>query len=201
MSHPAEVCPPHNAVLSIKLNCEDHDTSTTFLVKGPLGETVSNMPAQKDQKSYIIYSGAAVSVAPYIFMGSANICTADNSKYRLQSAAGQDPKAYWLRRIPIKIWGETIEIDFVICDVTQPLVGVIHLNHHGATILLSTKDPKLMFTNRSSEPIMDDLLFRMQLSYNTFQPSENMPESPVDTDSNYRYQKNNAFIKLGSFDI
>ena len=114
LGHPSAVCPSKRKIPSHA--CPNKGSVfTTFLVNGPFGQSVCNMPSTFDQKSFILDSGAAISVAPHNFMPHVRLNVEDKFEYKLQSASGQNLKVYGSRSIPIRFWKETIYVNFVIC--------------------------------------------------------------------------------------
>ena len=165
LGHPAAVCPSAKPVPFFKSKEENYGIYTTFLVEGPFGETECKMPSKKNNDTYIIDSGAAVSVAPPSFCTKFILDSTKKDDYKLQSATGQKLQVYGVRQIEIKFGKITISIAFVICQVTQPLISVTDLNQQGVEVRLNQSQPVLMIQDNFYPLQTDKYFFRMKLEY------------------------------------
>jgi hypothetical protein len=129
------------------------------------------MPTNTTIKDFIIDSGAAISVAPPGFCPEIAVDPVHKNECKLQSASGQRLQVYGQKIVPIKFGESNIEIIFVICEVTQPLISALDLNNKGVAILLNPKNPKLIIKGGSFPSFKDLHLFRMKLDYQSEEKS------------------------------
>ena len=121
-------------------------TESIFSIHTPDGAYTLNMPLAKttSDKSYIIDSGAAVSVAPYGTFKNVQLNKDTKRDYKLQNASGKELNIYGTKRVPFKLGKSTFTITVVICDVTQPLLSTNDLNNEGVTVVLSKNNPHII---------------------------------------------------------
>ena len=101
------------------------------------------MPSIKPgcEPSYILDSGAAVSVAPYGTFKNVKLIRETKGNYRLQNAPGKELSIYGTKKVAFKLGKKSVFITVVICDVTQTLPSTNDLNESGITVVLQKGNP------------------------------------------------------------
>ena len=75
----------------------------------------------------MIDSGACFSVCPVNFKHELGIDNSNGNLPELLTATGKNVTIDGIRKIPVSIAGNTIVIDFIVCDVERPLLSTAGL--------------------------------------------------------------------------
>ena len=88
----------------------------------------------------MIDSGACVSVCPVNFKHELGIDNSNGNLPELLTATGKNVTIDGIRKIPVNIAGNTIVIDFIVCDVERPLLSTACLTSIGYKITFDIND-------------------------------------------------------------